>query len=195
MNWRVFKMKSEYERMIKNAFPKQLQSDVDAVIQILPLADENPICGSYPLIVSSWQIRLEDELLTVPYRIYFKEPELELESALNERQTDILNCIYSRHHNGYVRSKRLKRISDHAESWVIPFVIQLLGEYVWELFPIINTKINESTLHFYKDFRLENPTYWRLLESRVVSYWNEYYRDSFPKWENYFGNQVLSKIK
>lgn len=114
---------------------------------------------------------------------------------MTDKQKDILNCIYLRHHNGYLREKRLNLISDSSENWTIPFIIQLVGEYVYELLPVIDKKINENTLDYYAQFRNENPTYWQQTESRMISYWNEYYRDQFPKLKEYLGFEIMNRVK
>ncbi len=87
----------------------------------------------------------KNETLRIPYRLYFDEPNPELENTLTDKQKDILNCIYLRHHNGYLREKRLNLLSNKSEKWTVPFIMQLLGEYVYELLPIIDKKVNENT--------------------------------------------------
>lgn len=140
------------------------------------------------------KLKLENETLTIPSRLYFDEPNQELEKTLTEKQKEILNCIYLRHHNGYIREKRLNLLSKNVENWTIPFIIQLIGEYVYELLPIIDKKINENTLDFYAKFRDENLKYWEQTESRMISYWNIYYRYKFPKLQEYLGYKIVKRI-
>ena len=52
---------------------------------------------------------------------------------LTARQRLILGCIFTRHHNGYVRQQWMRAVVPHAEPWVVPFVLALLGEYVVEI--------------------------------------------------------------
>ena len=73
--------------------------------------------------------------------------------------------------------------------------MQLIGEYVYELLPIIDTKINEKTLNYYSEFSDNNPKYWQQTESRMISYWNEYYRCKFPKLKEYLGFEIVNRIK
>jgi hypothetical protein len=138
---------------------------------------------------------VDGEKINIPVRINFNEPNERAEKQLTVRQKDILNCIYTRHHNGYVREKRLKNVSGDSDKWKIPYLIQLLGEYIYEILPVIDKSINENTLVFYTEFINENPKYWQQTESRMISYWNEYYRHRFPDLKKYLGYKIINRIK
>ncbi|WP_405246158.1 hypothetical protein [Cellulophaga sp. Asnod2-G02] len=201
---KIFKknLESQYKERLKRAFPKELHLDLKEVLKILPFQNNKvKLCDGVVHQVDNLihdnelDLKLGHETLTIPYRLYFDEPSPELEAALTDKQKDILHCIYLRHHNGYLREKRLDLLSENSENWTIPFVIQLIGEYVYELLPIIDKKINEGTLDFYAEFRDENPKYWQQTESRMISYWNEYYRYKFPKLKEYLGFEIVDRIK
>ena len=200
----IFKknLKSEYKERLIKAFPKELHSDLKIVLKIIPFGNNKvKLCDGTVHQVDNLihdnelNLRLGNKTLTIPYRVYFDEPNPELEKNLTDKQKDILNCIYLRHHNGYLREKRLNLLSNNSGKWTIPFVIQLIGEYVYELLPIIDKKINENTLDFYAVFREENPKYYQQTESRMISYWNEYYRHKFPKLKEYLGFRIIERIK
>lgn len=185
-------MNPNYLKIITNSFPKDLKSDVLEVFKIIPLETKY----KFDLIsLDSYEIIVENEKLKIPVRIYFNEPKEQNEKQLTDRQKDILNCLYTRHDNGYVREKRLKKLSEKPEKWKIPFLVQLLGEYIYELLPIIDKKVNNDTLEFYREFKTENPKYWQQTESRIASYWNEYYRYKFPKLKDYLGIEIINRIK
>jgi hypothetical protein len=201
---KIFKknLEPEYKERLTKAFPKKLHSDLKEVLKILPFENNKvKLCDGTIHQVDNLihenelNLILENETLIIPYRLYFDEPNPELEKALTDKQKDILSCIYLRHHNGHLREKRLNLILNNSEKWTIPFVIQLIGEYVYELLPIIDKKVNENTLDFYAEFRDENPKYWQQTESRMVSYWNEYYRNKFPKLKEYLGFEIVNRIK
>ena len=201
---KIFKrnIKSEYRERLKKSFPKELHLDLNEVLKILPLENKQvKLCDGQThkadnlIHESELKIDFNNETLIIPYRLYFNEPNPELEKSLTDKQKNILNCIYLRHHNGYLREKRLNLISDSSEKWTVPFIIQLIGEYVYELLPIIDKKINENTLDYYAEFRDENPKYWQQTESRMISYWNEYYRYKFPKLKEYLGFEIVNRIK
>ncbi|AWH74790.1 hypothetical protein DCS32_11665 [Dokdonia sp. Dokd-P16] len=193
---------SDYKKRLLKAFPKKLENDVKEVLEIIPF-DNNEIKrhdGTRNRAInliheSELDIKLENETLTIPYRLYFNEPTPGLENTLTEKQKDILNCIFLRHHNGYLREKRLNLLSDSSEKWIIPFIVQLIGEYIYELLPIIDKKVNKNTLSFYAEFIDVNQKYWQQTESRMISYWNEYYRYKFPILKDYLGFKITTRIK
>ena len=185
-------MNPNYLKIITNSFPEDLKSDILEVFKIIPLETKY----KFDLIsLGSYEIMVESDKLKIPVRIYFNEPKEQNEKQLTDRQKDILNCLYTRHDNGYVREKRLKKLSEKPEKWKTPFLVQLLGEYIYELLPIIDKKVNNDTLEFYREFKTKNPKYWQQTESRIASYWNEYYRYKFPKLKDYLGIEIINRIK
>jgi len=201
---KIFKpnTESEYRERLLKAFPKDLCIDVKKVMDILPFENNkvelsNGKIHEADILIHPTEhtVIVDNETLTIPYRLYFNEPIPESEQALTDRQKEILNCIFLRHHNGYLREKRLNLLSNNSEKWTIPYITQLIGEYVYELLPIVDLKINESTLDFYAEFRAENPKYWQQTESRMISYWNEYNRCEFPKLKEYIGFEIVNRIK
>jgi len=201
--WFMTDKKIDYKERLLKAFPESLKPDVRVVMDILPLENnkvklsdgETHILDS--LIHSSTiTVMLNGELLTIPYRLYFNEPDKKTEDKLTESQKTILNCIYLRHHDGFIRQKRLEKLVDNKEYWVLPFTFQLLGEYVFEVLEVLERHINDKNIENYIHFKLENPRYLQRTESRMISYWNEYYRrPRFPKLKDYIGKKLIDKIK
>ena len=131
---------NEYRQKLKDFFPNFLCEDIEKVLDIMPLTKEIYI-DSYgkPYKVENGiygeltEIKLTKGVITYfIYRIYFDEPSQELENKLTDTQKQILNCIYTRHHNGYIREKRLKNLFGFDHEWILPYKLQLLGEYVME---------------------------------------------------------------
>ncbi len=202
INWFKKENYTEYRQRLLNAFPKTLKSDVEAVLNILPF-DVNIVKltgGQFHKVdnlihPSTLTIQLENEVLTIPYRLYFNEPVSKKETKLTDTQQTILNCIYLRHHDGYLRQSRLEKLIEKNEYWVTPFTIQLLGEYVYEILQVLDKHINDKTIDNYERFVKENSKYWQQTESRMISYWNEYYRRQFPKLKDYLGRYIVDRIK
>jgi len=201
LNWFKRHKHSKYRKILLQAFPQSLKQDAERVLDILPLdvhyvkhcdrrihKTENLI---YP---DSQTVSLDGELLTIPYRVYFNEPDAAKEKTLTDKQKTILNCIFLRHHNGYIRQCRLKKI-EAGEYWITPFTFQLSGEYVFEILEVLYNQLDDNRLENYKRFAMENPGYFLRTERRMISYWNEYYRSKFPKLKGYLGTIFLDQIK
>lgn len=202
INWfRKFKHR-EYKSKLKKAFPKSLEQDLDIVLNVIPFANNNiKLSGGNihkveNLIFDNSQIvKLSNEDLAIPYRVYFNEPEEQEEKKLTTRQRIILNCIYLKHHDGFVRQKRLEKLNGLSEYWITPFMFQLLGEYVVEILDVVDKQIDNEILENFKRFAIDNPKYYIQTESRMISYWNEYYRKANPKLNSYVGRIIFDKIK
>lgn len=201
INWFKGNKHSKYREILLNAFPRTLKKDVESVLNILPFEVNNVKLsdGQFHnvenLIHPDFQIvNLDGEVLKIPYRVYFNEPEIEKEQTLTNRQKLILNCIFLRHHNGYLRQSRLEKIENN-EYWLTPFTFQLLGEYVLEIIEVLDNQIDDNKLENYKRFVNDNQKYYQQTESRMISYWNEYYRRKFPKLKLYIGRIIFDKLK
>ena len=202
MFWTKTNNKLEQE-IILNSFPATLKQDVEKVIEVLPLNEHNVLLTGGQihqvdnLIHPNEQlVFLDKELLNIPCRLYFNEPSLDKEELLTDLQKIILNCIYLRHHNGFIRQKRLEQLLNKTEYFITPFTFQLLGEYVMEILEVLQKHINPTTIDNYLKFINENQKYWTQTESRMISYWNVYYRRiKFPKLNDYIGKQIVDKIK
>lgn len=202
INWFKKEKKTEYRERLLNAFPNRLKSDVEAVLNILPFEVNNvTLTGGKihkvdNLIHSSTlTVQIDNEFLIIPDRIYFNEPDNEKEYKLTDIQKTILNCIYLRHHDGYLRQRRLENLLDKNEYWMLPFTFHLLGEYVYEILQVLDKHITDKSIENYIKFVNENPKYWQLTKSRMISYWNEYYRQQFPKLKDYPGRHIADRIK
>lgn len=203
LNW--FKKRhqddSKYRKILLDAFPLDLKKDVEIVMDILPFdVNEVKLCDGQTHKVEnlinphSQTVQLNGEILTIPYRLYFNEPKPDKEFQLTSRQKTILNCIYLRHHDGFVRQRRLEKI-DNNEYWITPFTFPLLGEYIFEILEVLNKQLDVNKLENYQLFATENPEYYQKTESRMISYWNEYYRWKFPKLKLYIGRIIFEQIK
>jgi hypothetical protein len=76
---------------------------------------------------------------------------------------------------------------------VVPFVVQLVGEYVVEILESIRHHLSDLTSKrstqrlAYGDFIARNPGFFARTEHRVVSYWACYHRGKFPDFGTYPG--------
>ena len=192
---------SEYRNTLLRAFPQAMRTDVVAVVDILPfservikLSDSKFHKVNSLIHATAIEVRQNGEPLVIPCRLYFNEPDPKDEAQLTKVQKIILNCIYLRHHNGYIRQKRLENLLNEHEPFMIPFTFQLLGEYIYQIIEVLDKHIDGSIVDVYRSYMRENPEYARLTENRVVSYWNEYYRGRFSKLKNYLGHKIITKL-
>lgn len=202
LNWFRKDKTKDYRSRIKKSFPRKLEKDLEVVLDIIPLdndqveLNDGNIHKVENLIYDYFKdIKLDNENLSIPYRVYFNEPNKDKENSLTDVQKAILNCIYLKHHNGFIRQKRLELLGKNYQYWTTPYTFQLLGEYVFEILEVLDGQLDDNKLENYKRFITDNPKYYQQTESRMISYWNEYYRRRFPKLKNYVGRIIFDQIK
>lgn len=161
---------------IENSFPLHCKSDIHIIKNYLVLDDMD----AYRTIT------LNQNILQVPYRIYNEPLTMTQMNSFTHHQQLIVNCIFTRHHNGFIRHEMVKKIIQihpilKEDDFVILYIFLLIGEYVAEicedLYPYI--KANKSVI---QQFIKNNKEFSYLTYQRSVSYWNEYYRLSRYKY-------------
>ena len=104
----------------------------------------------------------------------------------NNIQKEILYCIYNRSCNGYIREKYLKELLKlDFDYWAIPFIVKLSDEYIVEILEVIYDKLKIRNNDDIKRFCLENKNIINKSYSRMISYWNEFYRSKEPSFHKY----------
>ncbi|WP_391559203.1 hypothetical protein [Robertmurraya sp.] len=170
------------------AFPSCLRNDVQAVLNLIPQTSELTYTPDFSEVISC------GETLYIPERIYYDEPSSTLIDTLPFNQQKILHTLYTRHHNGFVREAKVKEIIRFANEdiWIIPYLIKLVGEYVIEILQVFKENLYLIDFEKIKVFLSENAKFYQTIESRVISYWDCYYRHRYPKKEDYVGFDILS---
>ncbi|QVK21112.1 hypothetical protein KHQ82_01930 [Mycoplasmatota bacterium] len=208
---------NDLESILLNSFPKSIEKDVLVVINSFAFEE----MGSS----ITFSVYINNEKITIPYRVYNRVkreawlqqfeairaegkrsnspyPHNEVfdrnnSTKLTPIQQAIYYCILTRHSSGYVREDSIRNLfkGDCNHSWVAPFIIRLLGEYVVEIVEIIKENIGVIDKRLYLDFISDNKVFFNTTQSRVMSYWNEYYRKKHSGsnflWEEYVGNEIL----
>jgi hypothetical protein len=177
-------LKSTDTEKIVQAFPTFLKNDILSLLKKVSLKSEHDISEAFEIVV-------EAEKLEIPYRVYFEIPIIE---NLTETELLILNCLFTRHQDGFIRQNSLKQILESNEYWTTPFVIQLLGEYVREILLTIEENLSDALLNNINRFIEENPKFFETTKSRMISYWNCYYRNRTSNEERYVGFRILDKV-
>lgn len=165
-------------------FPLNLKEDVQVVIDNLKIKDGD-------IHKRSYNVKINNILLTIPERIYFSEPA---SGNLTTIQKYILDCIFTKHHDGFIRQKHLRNLLFCTEYWIIPFCFRLLGEYVKDILPDIKVQI-DNNIENYLYFISENNEFYNRTKSQMISYWNCYYRKEYPNPKSYIGFQIFSELE
>lgn len=175
------------------AFPAALHDDVAAVLGIMPSVRFPPI--------GHFVVTVDGESITIPARIHNAEPAPGDESRLTATQLKLLDCIYSRHADGFIRQRHVARVARSTDAWVAPFVVELVGEYVVEIIqeiaPALSglTTPNSAPFTVYGRFVAENPRFFSRAQRRVISYWSCYYREQYPQYGSYPGAQLIRALR
>ncbi|MFH9478700.1 hypothetical protein ACH4L7_33420 [Streptomyces anulatus] len=175
------------------AFPTRLAGDVQSVLEVMPEARLAPMMP--------FEVEVQGEIVAIPYRLYNEEPCADIERPLFGTQQMILHCLYSRHHDGRVRQRHLEQIAASGEPWVVPFVVQLAGEYVLEIIELIDRGLpglavpGSTQRRLYGEFIARNPAFFARTERRVVSYWSCYYRWKYGAFGTYPGCVLLEAFR
>jgi len=142
---------------------------------------------------NSFTVRVNNEVVSIPYRVYHNPSSIKTNN-LSGLQKNLVGCILSRNHDGFVRQEYLSQILGCKYTWVPPFVIQLLGEYVVEILRVIEANLGNLDKPLYAQFLRENPDFLALTEQRVISYWDCYHRFSCRK-EDFPGFRAVNFFK
>lgn len=167
-----------------NAFPTSLTTEVNSLLDKLNWTTEHTTAECFA-------INLDGQTINIPYRIYYNEP---VQQNLTDTETFLLDCIFTRHHNGYVREKKVRRIVTADNYLATPFVAQLLGEYVVEILQVVKDNLSLTQLDNLIKLKKDNPKFFKMTEKRVQSYWDCYYKWTTKK-VDYVGFQILKAMK
>lgn len=140
---------------LQKTFPCHLKNDVESAFSSIAIKNE---VKSY----QTFSVNLRDENLQIPYRIYFDKPS---DFFLNSTKSLILNCLFTRHHDGFLREKCLKKIIKSDEYWIAPFIFQLLGEYVIQILNVVEENLSPMLVENLSVFAYENPQYYNLTKA------------------------------
>ncbi len=176
--------------MFYNAFPGDLRENIDIVLKIMPSKNFNDYSNSISDNTSSYILNVE--IVDIPYRMYLTDITDADYERLNQKQKQILCCIYTRSCDGYVREKYLRKLLDMPfEQWAIPFIVKLCDEYVLEILEAIYSTLKERDNTDIHCFCLRNKDSIKKSYSRMISYWNEYYRGHESDFKKYIGRTLF----
>ena len=126
--------------------------------------------------------------MSIPDRIYH-DPGLIDRAPFTPVQVELLDCLLTRHHDGFVRDEHLAKILCSSHFWVPAFVVSLVGEHVIEILQRIRDGIQGVDPQPYHKFLMDNPDFYLITKQRVLSYWDCYYKSQ--RREDYPGFQIV----
>ena len=145
--------------------------------------------------LSCFAVRLDGERLFIPERVYYAPHALMAAAQLEGSAGLVALCMGTRHHDGFVRERCLRRLLDAQESWIIPFVVRLTGEYVAQIVALIEERLPSLDAAAYGSFLRENPGFLATTERRVISYWYAYREAGYRERGAEPGSQVIAAFR
>lgn len=141
----------------------------------------------------SYRMDVLGEDVHIPYRLHFLTDADSIQ-YLNQR-SPLARCLLSRSTNGHRRQIALRSILGLKETWIIPFVVFPVGEYVVEIIQDIQASLLALDRSAFANFIRENRSTMRVLRSRATSYWDCYHRLAYPDKRSYPGMVVLNQLE
>jgi hypothetical protein len=169
------------------AFPSVLADEVLALLPQLTDYQWHPPAAGF-------QVRVFGETIDIPYRVYYRESQVLTCANRPGLQGVIALCLGTRHHDGYLREQCLKRLLEIQEPWVVPFIIQLIGEYVITIVELIERALPNLNMALYKEFIVANRAYFETIGRRTISYWDVYHRHKYPICKDYPGRRIHAML-
>lgn len=173
---------------IFDAFPQNLHGDIQII-------HDTYLSQNLQIHPDTYEITIKKEIIKIPSRIYIDENIFENPTNLSNNQSEIISCLLTRHHNGFVREKYLKKIINSNNYWTKPFILQLIGEYVIEILEVIYQNLDQNNIQSLKELIEENPVFWNKTMSRVITYWDCYYRGVYKYKQDYVGYKIIKLLQ
>lgn len=183
--------KKEYV-MFEKGFPIELKKEVLEVECLIPFQTY----GNVSIGESEQYIQycLNGDTICFPYRIYYFEIEDTVFHNLSFQKQMIAHCIYSRSCDGFVRQKHIEKLLlNEYESWAVPYIVKVCDEYVMEILESVYHLLQKQDTTQIKKFCLENTDLFCRSYARMISYWNEFYRDRCFRFHNYIGKKLFQE--
>ena len=179
---------------LSNCIPSVLSGDIGQLAQLPWTTDHET---NYNRKQHQFEFQWYGERLKMPYRVYYNALKPETLEALTEGQRLIIAALLSRHANGHVREKNLALIIQNPLPWLIPFIVQLSGEYILEIVEIIKENLEQLPKKEFAEFFKNNPGWFPITQQRMISYWNCYDRvkPEYTQFANHPAHEILTFYK
>lgn len=137
----------------------------------------------------------------IPYRLFYDAScQLKRPKSIDAELLCVIEkVLLTRHHNGFSRADAVqyllqKNILENY-SFVAPYLIRLLGEYVREIWQMIYQSKELFQVDSVKQFILSNSQFMQKTLDRTITYTNEYYRHDCKNYKDAEGYQMIQYLK
>jgi hypothetical protein len=163
----------ESTRLLKSGFPSSIAAQVEHALQVVPVSKIKPV------VRGKVSVRGCDEVFRLLGRVYSNYEYVKdggwhthARWQLPTLEQDILACVYSAHHDGFVRMQTVNRLIESKHDWTVPYLLMLLSEYVVEISEAIDYRIGRIDSKRMQGFASLNPKFMSRVADRVITYWN-----------------------
>lgn len=163
---------------IIDAFPAGMRDQARLAAEMLADAELSP---------TAFSVIVNGERVTIPERLYLAAPRTP------DPANGVVAALLTRHHDGFVRERAVRRLLEEPQAWPVPFLLRLVGEYVVEIVDRIDNDFRRLDQAAWGGFVAANPDFVKLTDARVASYWNCYYRQISRS--DYVGFRLMEKIR
>ncbi len=178
--------------MIKG-FPKHLLGDVNFVKA--SISTRTSTSSGIEQSENKCNYLIQGDTISFSCRIYYKDVFDNGTGRFSPTQQLIYHCIFSRHYNGFTRQKHIEAILslDEIPYWTFPYILKVCDEYVVEILECVYENIYQRNNDELKLFCIENIESFCLSYARMISYWNEFYRNrnGCYQYKNYIGKKLF----
>ncbi len=176
--------------MFIDGFPSTLKETVQKITEQIPVKTYNNV--NVRETNDKITYLLDGQYINFPYRVYFLEMENDVFEKMSSKEKMIVNCIYSRSCDGFIREKHIRNLlSTEFPDWAVPYIFKVCDEYVVEILQMVYDNLKDKNAESIKRFCANNPTPFCKSYNRMVSYWNEFYRCDCYRYKNYIGRKLF----
>lgn len=174
--------------MFADGFPKQLRASVCCVCGRIPMRTYHNAGSAASEEPFSWLLP-DGQAIAFPYRLYILDSVPA--SVFTPVQQTIYHCLFSRSCDGFVRERHIGALLEgEPPLWAIPYILKVCDEYVVEILELIYSRLAQRDTKWYRQLFSLNPRALLSGYSRMISYWNEYYRERWSSYRQYVGYRL-----
>ncbi len=179
--------------MFENGFPQSLVEEEKVVSALISKATYRNIPRGKSEDHCKWLL-LEGETICFPRRIYYLDDYDAIKDGLSPIQQFIYHCIFSRSNDGFIRQRHIREIlSGDIPSWAMPYIVKVCDEYVMEILEDVYAALKDcDNAQLHQICERNWPTFLRS-HDRMISYWNEFYRDRCYHYKDYVGRSLFAE--